>query len=229
MIGTPNYMSPEQIQGTTVDGRSDQFSLAVVVYEILSGAKPFAAENLPALFYLICKQDPSAGRAGKSEAGRAWAKCCSARWQKILMNVSLHAAISSGALSSALAESPEWTSGARARRGGRSGACSKKRVVRKEAVDCPGSPPAIFDRSRAWVHPGSEAGTSSHASLRTASHPKAAARRQESEKRKRSSATELVRQEIRLGACDLPGDCRRCCFPSAVEVGFKNTRPSAGD
>ncbi|MGI8962522.1 MAG: protein kinase domain-containing protein [Bryobacteraceae bacterium] len=58
MIGTPNYMSPEQIQGTTVDGRSDQFSLAVVVYEILSRAKPFAAENVPALLYLICKQDP---------------------------------------------------------------------------------------------------------------------------------------------------------------------------
>lgn len=58
MIGTPNYMSPEQIQGTTVDGRSDQFSLAVVVYEILSGAKPFTAENVPALLYLICKQEP---------------------------------------------------------------------------------------------------------------------------------------------------------------------------
>ncbi|MGI9071133.1 MAG: protein kinase domain-containing protein [Bryobacteraceae bacterium] len=57
MIGTPNYMSPEQIQGTTVDGRSDQYSFAVVVYEILSGAKPFAAENIPALLYLICKQD----------------------------------------------------------------------------------------------------------------------------------------------------------------------------
>jgi serine/threonine protein kinase len=57
-IGTPNYMSPEQIQGAAVDGRSDQFSLAVVIYELLSGEKPFAAETLPALFYLICKQDP---------------------------------------------------------------------------------------------------------------------------------------------------------------------------
>ncbi len=58
MMGTPNYMSPEQIQGTTVDARSDQFSLGVVVYEIFSGSKPFVAENLPALFYSICKQEP---------------------------------------------------------------------------------------------------------------------------------------------------------------------------
>ncbi len=58
MIGTPNYMSPEQIQGTTIDGRSDQFSLAVVAYELLTGEKPFTADNLPTLFYLICKGDP---------------------------------------------------------------------------------------------------------------------------------------------------------------------------
>jgi serine/threonine-protein kinase len=58
LVGTPNYMSPEQIQGLTVGGRSDQFSLAVVVYEVLCGAKPFAAENLQALLYAICKQNP---------------------------------------------------------------------------------------------------------------------------------------------------------------------------
>ena len=58
MIGTPNYMSPEQIQGTTVDGKSDQFSLAVLVYELLCGEKPFAGDSLPALFYAICKQEP---------------------------------------------------------------------------------------------------------------------------------------------------------------------------
>ncbi|HEX3683506.1 MAG TPA: serine/threonine-protein kinase [Bryobacteraceae bacterium] len=58
MIGTPSYMSPEQIQGMTVDGKSDQFSLAVLVYELVSGEKPFAGDSLPALFYAICKQEP---------------------------------------------------------------------------------------------------------------------------------------------------------------------------
>lgn len=56
MLGTPFYLSPEEIQGTTVDGRSDQFSLAVVVYEVLTGTKPFTADNLPGVFFQICKQ-----------------------------------------------------------------------------------------------------------------------------------------------------------------------------
>lgn len=55
MMGTPAYMSPEQIQGLISDGRSDQFSLAVVIYELLTGSKPFAGEGLPTLFYQICK------------------------------------------------------------------------------------------------------------------------------------------------------------------------------
>jgi serine/threonine protein kinase len=46
VVGTPNYMSPEQVQGLPVDGRSDQFSLAVIAYEILTGERPFAGEHL---------------------------------------------------------------------------------------------------------------------------------------------------------------------------------------
>ena len=56
MVGTPSYLSPEEIQGAAIDGRSDQFSLAVMVYEVLSGTKPFIADNLSTIFYQICEQ-----------------------------------------------------------------------------------------------------------------------------------------------------------------------------
>ncbi|MGI8744457.1 MAG: serine/threonine protein kinase, partial [Bryobacteraceae bacterium] len=58
MMGTPNYMSPEQVQGLAVDGRADQFSLAVIAYEALTGEKPFAGEYLPTLLYKIVREDP---------------------------------------------------------------------------------------------------------------------------------------------------------------------------
>ncbi len=70
MIGTPNYMSPEQIQGTIVDGRSDQFSLAVVVYEVVCGEKPFSADNLPALFYLDLQAGSEVCRTAESGVER---------------------------------------------------------------------------------------------------------------------------------------------------------------
>ena len=56
--GTPSYMSPEQIQAQPVDGRSDQFSLAVLAYELLTGARPFQAESLAALAAMIAYASP---------------------------------------------------------------------------------------------------------------------------------------------------------------------------
>jgi serine/threonine-protein kinase len=58
MMGTPSYMSPEQVQGSTISGRADQFALAVIAYEALTGEKPFSAEYLPALLYKIVREDP---------------------------------------------------------------------------------------------------------------------------------------------------------------------------
>src|SRR5580698_2282984 len=60
MMGTPSYMPPEQVQGAAVNGRADQFSLAVIVYEVLTGEKPFIAEYLPTLLYKIVREEPLA-------------------------------------------------------------------------------------------------------------------------------------------------------------------------
>ena len=56
--GTPYYMSPEQISGMKVDGRSDIFSLGIVFYQLLTGELPFGGENLAAIMYQITTVDP---------------------------------------------------------------------------------------------------------------------------------------------------------------------------
>lgn len=59
MIGTPNYMSPEQVRGVPTDGRSDQFSLGVIVYELLTGRKPFEGLNVNATLYKLVNEEPA--------------------------------------------------------------------------------------------------------------------------------------------------------------------------
>jgi serine/threonine-protein kinase len=57
-MGTPAYMSPEQAHGKKVDARSDIFSLGVILYELLTGRKPFRGDTFPSLMFAILKEDP---------------------------------------------------------------------------------------------------------------------------------------------------------------------------
>jgi len=63
VMGTPSYMSPEQIEALPADGRSDQFSLAVMAYELLTGRRPFQSDSLATLAHMIVFADRPSARA----------------------------------------------------------------------------------------------------------------------------------------------------------------------
>jgi serine/threonine-protein kinase len=58
VMGSPQYLSPEQIRGDDLDGRSDLFSLGVVLYELLSGKRPFDGDTITTLVYQILHKEP---------------------------------------------------------------------------------------------------------------------------------------------------------------------------
>lgn len=58
VFGSPKYMSPEQVVGQAVDGRSDIFSLGVVLYEMLTGESPFDGDNISTIMYRILNENP---------------------------------------------------------------------------------------------------------------------------------------------------------------------------
>lgn len=58
ILGTPNYMAPEQIAGRTIDGRADLFSLAVTLFELLTGELPFPGDSVSSVLYRIVNEPP---------------------------------------------------------------------------------------------------------------------------------------------------------------------------
>jgi serine/threonine-protein kinase len=56
VFGTPSYMSPEQLQGKKIDGRSDLFSLAVSLYQLICGKLPFEGDSMAQLMYRIANE-----------------------------------------------------------------------------------------------------------------------------------------------------------------------------
>jgi formylglycine-generating enzyme required for sulfatase activity len=87
-VGTFEYMSPEHMNGNPLDGRTDQYSLAVVAYQLLAGCRVFDAGSLGGLFQMILLQDPppashrnaDLGKAVDRVLSRALAKKSSARY-----------------------------------------------------------------------------------------------------------------------------------------------------
>ena len=69
VVGSPHYLSPEQIRGDELDGRSDIFSLGVLFYEVLSRRRPFQGETLTTLVYQILHRDPPSIVVDRPELG----------------------------------------------------------------------------------------------------------------------------------------------------------------
>lgn len=59
MMGSPSYMSPEQVMGAKLDGRSDIFSLGITLYELLTGERPFPGDTLNTITYRIMRDAPT--------------------------------------------------------------------------------------------------------------------------------------------------------------------------
>jgi serine/threonine protein kinase len=58
VMGTPDYMSPEQVRAEKVDARSDVFSAGAVLYHLLSGRKPFESESVHSILFEVLERDP---------------------------------------------------------------------------------------------------------------------------------------------------------------------------
>ena len=69
VVGSPSYMSPEQVRGQHLDGRSDLFSAAVVLFELLTKERPFAGDDVATTMYRIVHEPPTPASEFNSAVG----------------------------------------------------------------------------------------------------------------------------------------------------------------
>ncbi len=72
LVGTPNYMSPEQVRAGDLDGRSDLFSVGLILYELVTGEKAYQGDTVVAVLYKIANENPDLGLIPRG-----------ARWEKL--------------------------------------------------------------------------------------------------------------------------------------------------
>ncbi len=118
VVGTPSYMSPEQIDARHLDGRSDQFSLAVVAYELLTGCRPFQGPSLASLAHTIVYSERPSARAANPQLApgvdtvlcRSLARLPDDRYASCSEFVTkLEEALQGVATAAPLLEAPAWT------------------------------------------------------------------------------------------------------------------------
>ncbi len=118
-FGTPLYMAPEQIQGLALDQRTDLYSLAFVLYEMLAGRPPFDASNTPALLNrhlnvtpdALSEVNPALPAAIDAVFARATAKSPSARYPDVpSFQKAVHAALEGAQPGAPASSRPRWLS-----------------------------------------------------------------------------------------------------------------------
>ncbi len=146
VMGTPSYMSPEQVRGAQVDGRSDMFSLGVVIYEMLTGQKPFYGESITTIIFKIVSEMPVSPKELNNSVGvkldavvmRALSKDPAERY--------VNCRAFAEALEAAAAQSVHLTPTMRKIRSlFLSTESSDPALVTQEAQKTPAPPPGVFD------------------------------------------------------------------------------------